>query len=89
MEEFGWIGNTQRGQNCIYLIFDGIHYNALKVNKEQKQTENVILNVRSEKEEKRKRKCNPPEAANTTHPEPTQAKAQMIGQERTSPAYGK
>ena len=34
MEECGWIGDTQRGQNCIYLIYDGIHYNALKLNKE-------------------------------------------------------
>ena len=34
METCGWIGDTQRGQNCIYLIYDGIHYNALKLNKE-------------------------------------------------------
>ena len=31
MEECRWIGDTQRGQNCIYLIYDGIHYNALKL----------------------------------------------------------
>ena len=34
MEECGWIGDTQRGQNCIYLRYDGIHYNALKLNKD-------------------------------------------------------
>jgi hypothetical protein len=26
MKECGGIGDTQRGQNCIYLIYDGIHY---------------------------------------------------------------
>jgi hypothetical protein len=48
-EECGWIGNTQRGQNCIYLIFDGIHHNALKLNGEQTQPENNTMNVRSDK----------------------------------------
>ena len=33
MDECGWM-DTQRGKNCIYLIYDGIHYNALKLNKE-------------------------------------------------------
>ena len=74
-EECGWIGNTQRGQNCIYLIFDGIHYNALKLNGEQIQPENDTLNVRSDTKEKRKRKCSTPEAANTTHTKTTQANA--------------
>ena len=74
MEECGWIGNTQRGQNCIYLIlYDDMHYNALKLlNKKQKQTENATLNVRLDTKENRKRKGDPTEATNTTHPEPTQ-----------------
>jgi hypothetical protein len=47
-EECGWIGDTQRGQNCIYLIYNGIHYNALKLNAEQVQPENDTSNVRSD-----------------------------------------
>ena len=72
MEACGWI-NAQRGQNCIHLTYDGIHYNALILNKEHTQTENVTLNVGVDLKEKSKRKYNPPEAANTTHLEPTQA----------------
>ena len=67
MEECGWIGNTQRGQKCICLIYDGIHYNALKLNDEQVQPENDTFDMRSDKKRKRKRKCNTSVAANTTH----------------------
>ena len=57
------------------MLYDGIptHYNALKVDDEQIKPENDTLNVRSDKKEKRKRKCITPEAANTTHTETTQA----------------
>ena len=72
MKACGWI-NTQRGQNHIYLIYDGIHYNALILNKEKNQTGNVTLNVGVDLKERSKRKYDPPEAANATHQEPTQA----------------
>ena len=42
IEECGWIGDTKRGKNCIYLIYDGIHYNALKLNKENMNDNNLI-----------------------------------------------
>ena len=56
MEECGWIGDTQRGQNCIYLIYDGIHYNALKLNKENNIAESKpsidTVNTGSENKDK-------------------------------------
>jgi hypothetical protein len=72
MEKCGRIGDTQQGQNYIYLIYDGIHYNALKLNDEQVLPGNDTTNVKSGKKEKQKRKCDPPKAANTTHTKTTQ-----------------
>ena len=54
METYGWM-NTQRGQNCIYLIHDGIHYNALVLNKEQKQTGEVTPNMGTDLKTKSKK----------------------------------
>jgi hypothetical protein len=59
MEECGWIGDIQRGQNCINLIYDGIHYNALKLNKENNIAEpkpsNDTANTDSENKDKQTR----------------------------------
>ena len=66
MEECGWIGDTQRRQNCIFLMYAGIHYNALKLNKEnmsdnslasiaESQPTNDTANTSSENNDKRKK----------------------------------
>ena len=75
MDECGWM-DTQRGKNCIYLIYDGIHYNALKLNKEHmsdngltqneaKQTTNDTANTSLENKDKRKREDGQPNNNNT------------------------
>ena len=74
MDECGWM-DTQRGKNCIYLIYDGIHYNALKLNKEHMsdngltqieatQTTNDTANTSSENKDKRKREDGQPNTNN-------------------------
>ena len=69
MEECGWIGDTQRGQNCIYLIYDGIHFNALKLNKENniaepKQSSDTII-TSPDQQDKRTRENVQPNANQT------------------------
>ena len=76
MDECGWM-DTQRGKNCIYLIYDGIHYNALKLNKEnmsdnslsltnieETQPTNDIANTSLENKDKRKREGAQPNTSN-------------------------
>jgi hypothetical protein len=51
MEECGWIGDTDRRKHCIYLIYDGIHYNTPRMNGELTQsTTNAIDEDHSEEE---------------------------------------
>jgi hypothetical protein len=71
MEECGWIGDTQRGQNCIYIIYDDIHCNALRLNKEnvsvrgstnagKPQPTNDTVNTGLENKDQRKREGDQP-----------------------------
>ena len=73
MEECGGIEDTHRGGNYIYLTYDGIHYNALRLNDNQTLLDNDTAKMRSGNKEKRKREGDPPEAANTAHTVNTQA----------------
>ena len=72
MEECGWIGDTHRGENCIYLVYDGILYSSLRLNDNQALLDNDTANKRSGNKEKRKRESDPNEAANTTQTVNTQ-----------------
>ena len=74
MDECGWM-DTQRGKNCIYQIYDGIHHNALKLNKEHMsdngltqieatQTTNDTANTILENKDTRKREDGQPNTNN-------------------------
>ena len=89
MEECGWIGNTQRGQNCICLIYDGIHYNALKLNDEQIQPKNDTFNVRSDKKEKREKNVTHLRQSTQHTQKLHKPIPQIIRQGRTSTTNGK
>ena len=60
-------------KTVTHLIYDGIHYNALVLNKQQKQTGEATPNMKTDLKTKSKQNCNSPEATNTKHIETTQA----------------